>query len=177
MLLILKFIARILSVLNGEISPRQIAAGFALGALIGLLPASGLLPFLLILIALIVNVNLAIFFVSMAVFALISFAVDPLANVVGYHLLAKTPALVPFWTRLYNMPVVPFTKFNNTIVLGSFTIGVILLVPLYFLGKAGVVLYRTRWRAAIQRTKIVQMAKASKLYGFYRTYRGVTGQD
>ena len=175
MLAILKFVAKVLAVLNSEISKRQIGAGFAYGALLGLVPASGLLPVLLLLLGLVVNINLVMMVVAAAIFKLLSFAVDPLANSVGYALLAKTPALAGFWTALYNMPVVPYTRFNNTIVLGSFVIGLASLVPVYFAAVWLVEQYRTRWRETILRMKIVQVAKASRLYRFYLSYKGLSG--
>jgi uncharacterized protein (TIGR03546 family) len=91
-------------------------------------------------------------------------------------LLAKIPALKPLWTSLYNMPVVPYTRFNNTIVLGSFAIGFLLLVPNYLLGKKLLVSYRTNWRPHVQRFKIVQMFKASGIFRWYQTYKGIRGE-
>src|SRR5690349_19276278 len=123
MLLIVKFLAKIFSLLNSEISPRQIAAGFAYGALIGLLPASGLLPYVLLLVAFIINFNLAALFLAAAIFKILSFLLDPIANQLGFFALTKIKALVPFWTSLYNMPLVPYTRFNNTIVMGSLIAG------------------------------------------------------
>lgn len=175
MLLIIKFLAKILAILNGEVSHRQIAAGFALGALIGLIPATGILPILLLLFSFIVNVNLAILFVASAIFKLLAFLIDPLANSVGYELLVND-SLKDFWTRLYNMPAVPFTKFNNTLVLGSFLIGVAALIPLYFLASWGVTRYRTKMRQRILQMKIVQVVKASSFYKYYLSFRGLTGE-
>ena len=176
MLLIAKFLANIFSILNSEISPRQIAAGFAMGVLVGLLPVSGLLPYVILFLCFLVNINLAMMGLATAVFKLLAFAFDPLTNVIGFHLLAKTPSLNPLWTRLYNMPVVPYTRFNNTIVMGSFVLGVLLIVPMYLLCAHGVAAYRSRWREAVLRWKIVQVIKASNFYKYYQTYRDIRGR-
>ena len=45
MFLIAKFFKQIITVLHSEISPKQIAAGAALGAIIGLSPLSTLITF------------------------------------------------------------------------------------------------------------------------------------
>ena len=175
MLLAIKFAAKIVSVLNGEVSPRQIAAGFALGAWIGLIPF-GLLPTALFFFALVVNVNLAILAVATAVFKLLGFLFDPLANKLGFGLLVKTGALKGLWTALYNMPIVPYTRFNNTVVMGSFALGLILLVPLYFAARIGVEKYRTSVRPTFLNSAFMKYITASKFYGYYRTYKGIRGE-
>ncbi len=41
------------------------------------------------------------------------------------------------WTAWYNTPLLPYTNFNNTIVLGSVVAWVVLAVPIYFAAKWG----------------------------------------
>jgi len=174
MLLIIKFIAKIFSLLNSEVSSREIAAGCAFGVFLGFVPAGGL-TLLLMLVALIINFNLAAVFLAAAILKLISYATDPLANAIGYQLLVQVPSLKPFWTTLYNLPAVPYTKFNNTLVLGSFVISLLLVIPAYFLAKAGVNIYRARLQARFQKFKIVQIIKASSFFKYYESFRGVSG--
>jgi uncharacterized protein (DUF2062 family) len=64
MLLLAKFLGKILSVLNSEESPKQLAAGFAFGAWIGLIPVKGLFPITFTLLSFLINVNLAILAVA-----------------------------------------------------------------------------------------------------------------
>jgi uncharacterized protein (TIGR03546 family) len=174
MLLLIKFTAKIFSILNGEVSARQIAAGVALGVWIGLIPV-GLLPTLLLFLALVVNVNLAMLFVASAIVKLLAFLVDPVANHLGFALLVKTGGLKPFWTKLYNMPVVPYTKFNNTIVLGEFVLGLVLFIPVYFLARIGVEAYRARYREKIKNSKFMKTLQASTFYKYYVTFRDLRG--
>lgn len=174
MLLLIKFTAKIFSVLNGEVSSRQIAAGVALGAVIGIIPI-GLLPTILLFFAFLVNVNLAMLFVSSAVFKLLAFLLDPVSNQIGFALLVKMEALQPLWTRLYNTPVVPYTKFNNTIVLGSFVAGLLLFLPFYFLARAGVEAYRSRYRERIRNSRLMKTLQASTFYKYYVTFRDIRG--
>jgi uncharacterized protein (TIGR03546 family) len=176
MLLIIKFLAKAFALLNSEISPKQIAAGIAYGALMGLIPVGSLLPLVLLLLALIINFNLSAVFLAAAIFKILSFAIDPLANQVGYIFLVKMQALKGFWTTLYNLPVVPYTKFNNTIVLGSLIIGLLLLLPVYFAAIAGVNNYRAHWRQKFEQMKIIQAIKASTFFKYYVTYRDWRGE-
>src|SRR5687767_2706766 len=98
MLLLAKYLGKILAILNSEISPAQIAAGFAYGALLGLLPASGLLPLLLLFLAFVVNVNLVIMFLAAAIFKILAFLIDPVANLLGFAVLVKITPLKGLWT-------------------------------------------------------------------------------
>ncbi len=175
MLILIKFIGKIIAILNSEESPKQLGAGFALGAWIGLMPIAGLMPTLFTLGSFLINVNLGILAFAVIIFKALAYLVDPVANQLGFALLTKTPSLVPLWTKLYNLPVVPYTRFNNTIVLGSFVIGFILLVPNYFLGKWLVHTYRTRFRDKVQQFKIMKFFKASSIYQYYERYRQVRG--
>jgi uncharacterized protein (TIGR03546 family) len=176
MLLLAKFLANVISILNSEISPKQIAAGFAWGVVIGLLPVRGLLPYFLTVIAFIININLAAMGVAALIFKIVSFAVDPLANKIGFILLTQVRGLKSIWTQLYNLPILPYTRFNNTIVMGSFVMGLLLLIPMYFLAQAGVVNYRARLRDKFLKLKLVQILKASAFWRWYETYRGIRGE-
>jgi len=175
MLLLIKLAARLFSIINSEESPTQICAGVALGAWIGLIPI-GLLPTIMFFLCLLVNVNLAMLSVTAVVFKLIAFAVDPVANQLGYELLAKTGALQPMWTSLYNTPLVPYTRFNNTIVLGSFVIGFLLLIPIFLLARVGLNNYRRRYRDQIANSRFMKALKASNFYRYYATFRDLRGQ-
>ncbi len=174
MLLLIKFAAKLFSIINSEESPRQIAAGVALGAWIGLIPI-GLLPSIMLFLCFLVNVNLAMLGLAAGIFKLLAFAVDPIANKIGYALLAQTGALKPLWTSLYNTPLVPYTRFNNTIVLGSFVIGFLLLIPVYLLAQVALNNYRRRYRDQIAGSKFMKALKASTFYKYYETFRDIRG--
>ncbi len=175
MLILFKFFGGIISTLNSDDSPKQLGCGFAYGALIGLIPLKGLLPPVLGFLSFLININLGFVALAGMIFKLLGFLVDPIANQIGFVLLTKVPALHPFWTKLYNMPIVPYTRFNNTIVLGSVVLGLVLLVPNYFLGKRLVGLYRAHFRDKVEQFRIMKLIKASKFYQYYETYRGIRG--
>ena len=174
-LIVVKFLANVFSILNGEESPRQIAAGFAIGAWIGLIPI-GFLPSAMLFCCFLINVNLATLALAAGIFKVIAFAVDPVANQLGLVLLTKTDALRPLWTKLYNLPVVPYTRFNNTVVLGSLVIGLVLLIPIYLAAGAALKAYRARWRDKIKDSHFMKALKASAFYKYYEMYRNIRGQ-
>lgn len=124
----LRLLAKALAALD---SPRQLAAGLALGFAVGLVPKSSLLAHLGLVLVCAVQVNLAAGYGAAALASLLAPFLDPLAHAVGSALLVKAAFLKPLWTALYNLPVVPWTGFNNTVTLGWAVIGAALGWPLY----------------------------------------------
>lgn len=166
----LKLIRKFIKVLNSNASPTQIAMGIAFGSLIGFLPFFSLLSLCVFFLILMLNVNISAAFLSIALFSIVSFPLDPIAHKIGYQLLAKTDALIPLWTSLYNMPLVPFTRFNNSIVLGSLVIGIVLFIPVFIIFKRFVIKYRTSWQGRLDKIKIFKMLGISKLYSWYQKF-------
>ena len=168
MLLVLKFIQQLVGTLNSDGTPRQVAAGIALGAVFGLTPLMNLHNLVLFGLALILNLSMAGVFLGWAVAIPVGFALDPLFDAIGRALLGAD-ALRPLWTGLYNVPVVPFTNFNNSIVLGSFVVWLVTLVPLYFLWKWVVMRYREKVFERLKKWRVFQAIAASNWYTRYRS--------
>jgi len=116
---------------HGGGEPRHLAAGFALGAALGLVPKGNLFAAGFFLLFFLFNVNKGMAFLSAAGFTAIAYAIDPVAHRLGL-LLLKAGALHGLWTALYGLPIVPLTRFNNTVVLGNLVLGVVLYFPLYY---------------------------------------------
>ena len=169
----IKYLSRLFKVLRSGISPNQIAAGFVLGMIIGLTPFWSFHNILLIILIIITQVNISMVILGFAVFSGFAYILDYLFHNLGFWLLAESFSLRSFWTSLYNLPVVPYTQFNNTVVLGSLLISLILVIPVFFLFKKGVVLYRIKIDARMQKWKIVQAIKTSKLYVIYEKFQNL----
>lgn len=174
-MIFLAYANKLIRILNDKASPSQIAGAAALGAIAGLLPGFGLLSLFVFCVIFLVNVNLSAAFFAAAVFKAVAYVIDPLAHQIGLALLVKVPALKPLWTSLYNIPFVPFTRFNNTVMLGSLVLGMLLFLPLFVGTKRFVIIYRERWRAKVDQWKIVQIFKASKIYSLYQTINNFRG--
>lgn len=170
-MLFLKLIQQLVKALNSDGTPGQVAAGIALGAVFGLTPLMNLHNLVLFGLALILNVSMPGVFLGWTVFVPVGFALDPLFDAVGSRLLLA-PGLQGLWTTLYNAPVVPFTNFNNTVVLGSFVVWLVAFVPLFFLARWGVAKYRATLLERLRKTRIFQAVTAS---GWYSTYKTLTG--
>jgi uncharacterized protein (TIGR03546 family) len=170
---ILKFISRIIKVLRAGPSPAQIGGGFALGMFLGLMPGFNFYWLLVCILIILVDVNISAAILGWMFFALVAFLLDPVFHALGYVLLANIEWLRDFWTSLYNLPVFPISRYNNTVVLGSLIISIILAVPVYYLVKYGIVKYREKLDPKIQKLKLVRVVKGSSVYNIYSRVRNL----
>jgi len=157
----LKLLKQIIVIFQTDISPNQVAWGFALGAILGLVP-NMFMKLVLFIVIMMFRVNVSAAFLAWAVYEILSFALDPLFDVIGYQILS-IGSLNAFYTWLYNLPVVPFTKFNNTVVMGSLIVGIILIIPNMIIAKKLLVYYRTHLRDKVSKWKIVKILTATIL--------------
>lgn len=118
--------------LVNEEAPQRLALGVALGMLVGLVPKGNLTAGVLTVLALSLRANLAAVLGSAGLFTLLSVWVDPLAHDLGLRVLSR-PAIQPLGAWLYDLPLVPWTALNNTVVFGSVLLGVVLFWPVYWL--------------------------------------------
>jgi uncharacterized protein (TIGR03546 family) len=170
-MLILKFIQSLVKALHSDGTPGQLAAGLVLGSILGLTPLLNLHNALVFGLILILNVSFPAAMLGWAIATPFGFVLDPLFDAVGRALLLDVTALRPLWTTLSNVPVVPLTNFNNTVVLGSLVTTLVFAVPLFYLARVGVVRYRASIGERIRNSKLYKAVTASKLYNVYRLFR------
>jgi len=171
MLTLLKLIQSLIKTLHSEGTPGQIAAGLALGAALGLTPLISLHNLVIVALLLALNVSFGAGLLGWALFAPAGFLLDPLFDRLGRWLLLETPALTPLWSAWYNAPVVPYTNFNNTVVLGSVFGWLLLSAPIYALARYGVIRYRATVGTRVRESKVYRVVTASRAYNVYRWFR------
>lgn len=162
----LSILKSLLISLQGEDDPSHVAAGFALGATLGLVPKGNFLAVIFLLMFFFFRVDKGIALLSALVFTPLGYLLDGPAHQLGLALLTWG-ALRPLWTWFYNMPVVPWTKFNNTVVMGNLALGMIFYAPLYFGSKRGVLAYRSNLRNKINQYPVVKMVKGLYVVDLY----------
>lgn len=160
---------------SGE-KPGQIAAGFCCGFLIGLMPFWTLQGVVLFILLILLNINMAAGTLAILLASLFAYLLDPIFHDIGYFILTAIPSLQSAWEWLYNNPLGPLTRFNNTVVMGSFVAGLVLVVPVFFLMKQLVVVYRERLEDRVKKWKIFQAIKGSKLVQLYEKIRDLGGE-
>jgi len=170
MFALLKLIQSIIKTLHSEGTPGQVAAGMALGAALGLTPLMNVHNLVVFALIVLLNVSFGGGMLGWALFVPLGFLLDPLFHAIGAGLL-EAPSLRGLWTAMYNTPLVPYTSFNNTVVLGSVVGWLGLAVPIFFAARWGVARYRATIGARVQRSRLYKAITASKAYNMYRLFR------
>lgn len=167
----MKLLQSLVKALHSEGTPGQVAAGMALGAILGLTPLLSVHNLLVVALIFLLNVSLPGAALGWAIATPLGFALDPAFDALGRWLLLDIPALTRLWTVLANTPVVPLTNFNNSVVLGSLVSAVALVAPVYFAGRWGVRRYRETLGERIKQSGLYRAITASRLFALYRLFR------
>ena len=165
----------LIRLIHSETDPRQISLGFALGMVPGLTPFKSLHNVLVLLVLLFFRANYGAAMLSWAAFSILAFALDPLFHTFGLFLLRDVAPLQGLWSTLYNAPIIPYTRFNNSVLIGSLVFSLLAFYPVYWGGKVGVIKYRETVMERLNRLKIVQVFRASDLYKWYSRISKLSG--
>lgn len=169
MSLLLKQLFQFIRLLNSETGTNQISAGVAAGFILGMTPAFSLQSILLILLVLVFRIQIGAVLIAAFFFAFPAYLLDPVFHRVG-EMVLTAPSLQELFTSMYNMPIVPFTRFNNTVVMGSGVVAFALSPFVYFFAKIMVSKYRVVVLARLKQTKIWKAVQATSLYKWYYKY-------
>jgi uncharacterized protein (TIGR03546 family) len=152
---LLKAIGKLIVALNGNIKKSQIAAGLAWGVLLGCIPGGSIFGIVLFLVSFFFSHHHWSKIFLMVILKLLSPFFIYWVDFIGWEIL-HFDAFLPFFTSMYNMPFVPFTKFNNTLVMGGLALGVVLWLPSFLIFLALIPLYRNYIAVKIRNSKIVK---------------------
>ena len=147
-----------------DATPGQMAMGLALGVLVGLVPKGNLLAIGLMMLMCSLRVNLGVGLATVFATSWAGMWLDPISHRIGEFLL-KSEALRPLWETMYDTMLLPWTDFNNTVVLGSFSMGAAAFVPLYFLSKPIFGVLTPRLVTWAQRFRLVSLLWGGELTG------------
>ena len=96
---------------------------------------------------------------------------DPVMNMVGESLLTNQ-SLLAMWTAFYNTGIGRLSQFYHTLTLGSLIISLILFPLVLFASKFLVIKYRQHFLVWVEKWRIVQVVKGSRVY---QIYQGIGG--
>jgi uncharacterized protein (TIGR03546 family) len=114
----------------GRREPHQLAWGLALGLLLGIVPHGNLMALAILLFILSVSVNHGMVAVTAVITSMLANRLDSQTHAVGNYLLTH-PDFSPVLASAWQLPVVPWTDINNTVVMGSLAVGLAFVVPAY----------------------------------------------
>lgn len=167
-MLILQFLQQLFKALNSEGTPGQVGMGMAIGLCFGLTPLVSLHNLVVLAIAMLTTVSMPGVFLGWAIATPLGFIFDPLFDRLGMAILTQD-ALAPFFTWVVNTPLVALSRLNNSIVLGSLVTWLVLLIPMFFVFRVLVARYRADVYAHVQKWKVVQVVKGSRMWDLYQT--------
>ncbi len=171
----LTLVRDLIKILRAGESPRQVAGGFALGTILGLSPMLTLQGVAIWIVILLLNVNLTAALLAVTVCTGVAYLLDPLFHWLGFQLLVHVEVLRGVWTTLYNAPLAPLTRFNNTVVMGSFVFALAAFLPVYWGMLRLLKAYRTHLGAVVEKWRIYQILKRSALVRWYERLRDLGG--
>ena len=154
----LKAIAKLLGAISSNTRPGAIAHAVSCGVLLGFMPKDNLLWYILFIFILFMNIQRGAYALSILLGAAFTVFLDPLFDSVGYSILT-VESMKPYYVSLLDIPFVAFTKFNNTVVMGSFVCGVAAYIPLYVLARLFVWAWRKYLAEKVRKLKIAAVLK------------------
>ncbi len=115
-------------------APTQLAAGFAIGMIVGLMPKGNLIALSLCVLLFSLRVNKGLSLIAILLFSWVGPACDPLTHKLGASVLGSQP-LQSCYASVLKLPLGPWLDFNNTVVTGSLLLGIYLAYPVYWLSR------------------------------------------
>lgn len=174
MTLIFKQLFNFLKLLNSDTGHNQLAAGLACGLILGFAPFFSLQTALVLSLVFVFRIQLGAAFLSAFFFKFIAYLLDSVSHSIGVMVL-ENPALRDTFVEMYNMPILPMTRFNNSIVMGSLVLTVILAPIAFFAFRSLIIKYRVHIVERFKKTKMWKAFTATTLYNFYLKYDQLYG--
>lgn len=134
-------IKKIWNALNHAGKPWQIAMALALGMIVGFTPLGSIHNIVILLLVLMLNIHFGIFVLAVSLFSALGFILDPLFSFVGHSIL-NSEGLNGLFTSWYNNPYMQLSSFNNTILMGSLVVSLLLFFIVFKFSGVTLVKYR-----------------------------------
>lgn len=140
----------------------------------GMSPMLSLQGFLMFVILFLFRIQIGAAFLSAFFFAFIAWILDPAFDSLGRYIL-ELDSLQPTLTTLYNMPLVPLTRFNNSIVMGAGALALLLAPFVYLIANILIAQYRVQVVNRFKQSKAWKFIQATSLYKWYYSYEQYFG--
>src|ERR1700704_564331 len=121
-------------VLLASNASEQLALGFTIGMMIGLVPKGNLIALSLCVLLFSMRCNKGLGLAVAILFSFVGAWTDPFAHRLGMAALSLKP-LQTTYASLFNLPLGPWFGLNNTVVAGSLLMGIYLAYPVYLITR------------------------------------------
>jgi uncharacterized protein (TIGR03546 family) len=75
------------------------------------------------------------------------------------------------WAGLYHAPFIPYTRFNNTLIMGRMLVAGVLVIPLFWATRRLLRSYRRPVMNWLRHTPVWDFWATSRLFRHYANYR------
>lgn len=140
-------------------APHELAAGVALGGVIGLVPKGNLIALSLCVLLFSLRVNKGLALAAAVFISCFATWADPFAHKLGLAVLT-TPSLQGCFAMVFELPLGPWLGLSNTVVVGALLVGLYVAYPLYFLSRTAITWGGSHLRARLGKSKQSQIAFA-----------------
>ncbi len=138
-----------------------------------MIPSASPLFWLIFFALFFIKINQAMALLSLLLASGAAILLDPVLHQIGFYLLTADN-LFPVWNNLYQIPLVPLTRFNNTVVMGGLITGLAAFPVLFFAVQAIIIPIRTKLVPKIAASKLAQKLytspKIAKLIAGFRRW-------
>jgi len=167
--LILKQIFAFIKLLNSDTGNISLAAGLTCGFILGMTPVLSLQSLLIFILMFFFRIQIGAAFLAAFFFKFAAYLLDPIFDTVGRGVL-EMPGLQELFTAMFNMPLIPYTRFNNSIVMGSGVITFVLSPIVFILSQYLIIKYREQVYSKFKQSKAWKAVEATKFYQWYYKY-------
>jgi uncharacterized protein (TIGR03546 family) len=115
-------------------APEQLALGFTIGMILGLMPKGNLIALSLCVLLFSMRCNKGLGLAVAVMFSFVGPWTDPFAHRLGLAALSLQPIQATY-ASIFKLPLGPWLGFNNTVVAGSLLMGLYLAYPVYWLTR------------------------------------------
>jgi len=140
---------KVVRMLLSSNAPGQLAAGVALGMMIGLVPKGNLIALSLCVLLFSLRCNKAVGIVVAVAASFVGPLADAFTHRIGLMVLSAKP-LEAAYASIFNLPLGPWLGLDNTVVVGSLVLGAYLAYPVFWITRFVLqIMMRNRAVAAI----------------------------
>ena len=148
---------------HSDEKPWQLTLGLVFGYMMGLSPTLSALNLVLLLLALVINLNISFLIISFGFFSGVGYLLDPFFHKVGYQMLAS-PGMKDLWLQVFSCPIALTAKLNNSIVMGSLVVCIASSIPMFFVFNTLLRKYRDPINNFISRLPIMKSILHIKIF-------------
>ena len=160
----IKPVAKLIVALNSNTKPGAVAAAVSTALLLALIPSINLIWPVLFIISLIARLNWGFEFIFIALFKLLVPLIDPFLEPFGWKLL-QSGFVSGLVYRVNEIPGLIYLGLNDSLMIGGLVAGVIAWIPVFFLSRLMIVLFRKKLSPLIARSKFIAAVKRAPILG------------